>query len=89
MCVHQISSAELSAPIERRPSTPNSPLASPSINGAPRALHPDNPRAVTSASAPTTPSLALPGGFGGEEEEAEDWGGDLMDVNDDEGDWGA
>lgn len=32
--------------------------------------------------------MSIPGGFGGSEEgETEDWGGDLMDVNDDEGDW--
>lgn len=36
-------------------------------------------------------SLSLPGGFGllddEEDGETEDWGGDLMDVNDDDGDW--
>lgn len=32
-------------------------------------------------------SPSIPGGFGVEEGETEDWGGDLMDVNDDEGDW--
>ncbi|KAK4053841.1 Nuclear aminoacylation-dependent tRNA export pathway component [Microbotryomycetes sp. JL201] len=74
----KLSSAELQAPIERRPSTPgHTPSATP------------NPNALSgvASSAPVTPSLQVPGGFSGNASETEDWGGDLMDVNDDEGDW--
>lgn len=38
---------------------------------------------------PISPSPSIPGSFAGDDDdEVEDWGGDLMDVNDDEGDWG-
>lgn len=33
-----------------------------------------------------SPALSLPGGF--DDGGTEDWGGDLMDVNDDAADWG-
>ncbi|KAM0792352.1 hypothetical protein ACM66B_005032 [Microbotryomycetes sp. NB124-2] len=77
----KLSSAELQAPIERRPSTPgHTPAATPNPNGFAGATS-------ASTTAPATPSLQVPGGFGGPASETEDWGGDLMDVNDDEGDW--
>ena len=37
-----------------------------------------------------SPTPSFPGSFGAtEDDEVEDWGGDLMDVNDDDGDWSA
>ncbi|CEQ39872.1 SPOSA6832_01420 [Sporobolomyces salmonicolor] len=73
--VPQLSSAELSAPIERQNSNPLSVSAPTTLN-------------LAASSAPST--AGLPGGFATEEAAAaEDWGGDLMDVNADAGDWGA
>ncbi|KAK4058806.1 Nuclear aminoacylation-dependent tRNA export pathway component [Microbotryomycetes sp. JL221] len=82
----KLSSAELQAPIERRPSTPGTtPVGTPNPNGL--ANTNVSQTMGTSSSTPVTPSLQVPGGFGSTGPEAEDWGGDLMDVNDDEGDW--
>ncbi|BGP37790.1 Nuclear aminoacylation-dependent tRNA export pathway component [Rhodotorula kratochvilovae] len=81
----KLSSAELAAPIERRDSTP---AASPALNGhGYGAQHAAQARASTDSATPS-----LPGGFdspavGGAPKGTEDWGGDLMDVNDDDGDW--
>ncbi|GAA5974494.1 hypothetical protein JCM21900_006691 [Sporobolomyces salmonicolor] len=70
----KLSSAELSAPIERQNSNPLSVSAPTTLN-------------LAASSAPST--AGLPGGFATEEAAAaEDWGGDLMDVNADAGDWG-
>ncbi|GAA6047618.1 hypothetical protein JCM3770_001591 [Rhodotorula araucariae] len=81
----KLSSAELAAPIERRDSTP---AASPALNGHGAHAAVGAPARVSTDSA--TPSL--PGGFespalGGAPKGTEDWGGDLMDVHDDDGDW--
>ncbi|GAA6019640.1 hypothetical protein JCM11491_002836 [Sporobolomyces phaffii] len=75
----KLSTAELAAPIERRGSTPTIPTAS------------------SAAGTPTFPhSGAIPGGFAFEPQTGDaegaapaiaDWGGDLMDVNDDAEDW--
>ncbi|GAA6059537.1 hypothetical protein JCM10212_006035 [Sporobolomyces blumeae] len=70
----KLSSAELAAPIERRDSTPTLPV----------------PGQATTPSGSTPQSL--PGGFAFEAQTEnggakEDWGGDLMDVNDDAEDW--
>lgn len=50
-------------------------------NASSEALRPSN----------SSSTASLPGGFGNgmeeDEEESADWGGDLMDVNDDEDDW--
>ncbi|KAK4704408.1 SCY1-like protein 1, partial [Phenoliferia sp. Uapishka_3] len=87
----KLSAAELEAPINR---------GSPQLNGNgtaalphPAHLEPHNPRVQRAASEGdmsrlSSPTSSFPGSFGGgEDEETEDWGGDLMDVNDDEGDW--
>ncbi|GAA5875530.1 hypothetical protein JCM1840_005996 [Sporobolomyces johnsonii] len=70
----KLSSAELSAPIERQNSNPL-PLSAPATPNL--------------ALSPAPSAASLPGGFANEEEAAaaEDWGGDLMDVNGDAGDW--
>lgn len=83
--VVQISSAELAAPIERRDSMPTTPALNGS--GAPAAA-----RASMDSNAPSP--APLPSGFdapapGGVAKGTEDWGGDLMDVNDDDAEWGA
>ncbi|GAA5916832.1 hypothetical protein JCM6882_006367 [Rhodosporidiobolus microsporus] len=75
----KLSSAELAAPIERRDSTPSvSGVATPTLNGANGGG--GVPRSSTDSA--TTPSL--PGGF---EKGTEDWGGDLIDVENDDADW--
>lgn len=92
----QLSSAELAAPIERRDSTP---LHSPAITNGHAHAHTQGNGSGLAASQRTstdsaTPSVSGGGGFespvvGGAPKGTEDWGGDLMDVNDDDGDWGA
>ncbi|GAA5911133.1 uncharacterized protein JCM6883_004282 [Sporobolomyces salmoneus] len=73
----KLSTAELAAPIERRVSTPSLPTATSS-----------DPNVAT---LPQSQDGTLPGGFAFEPQVAattkEDWGGDLMDVNDDTEDW--
>ncbi|GAA5874201.1 hypothetical protein JCM8547_007789 [Rhodosporidiobolus lusitaniae] len=74
----KLSSAELAAPIERRDSTPApsgaaTPTVPPSNNGAGR---------TSTDSFGAIPTL--PGGF---EKGTEDWGGDLIDVENDDADW--
>ncbi|GJN88649.1 hypothetical protein Rhopal_001615-T1 [Rhodotorula paludigena] len=79
----KISSAELAAPIERRDSMPTTPA----LNGSGAAAA---ARASMDSNAPSP--APLPGGFdapapGGVAKGTEDWGGDLMDVNDDDAEW--
>ena len=84
VCVFQLSTAELSTPIERRVSTPTFPTTT----------TPNPPPPLQNQS-------SLPGGFSFEPQietndtttkeggaVGVDWGGDLMDVNDDTEDWG-
>ncbi|KAM0753621.1 hypothetical protein T439DRAFT_377790 [Meredithblackwellia eburnea MCA 4105] len=87
----KLSPADLEAPINR--SIP-SPAPQPNGNGRPQHLDPGTGRVHRVASEGDLPSVtasptpSFPGSFGGQDdEETEDWGGDLMDVNDDEGDW--
>ncbi|GAA6029397.1 hypothetical protein JCM8097_003658 [Rhodosporidiobolus ruineniae] len=79
----KLSTAELAAPIERRSSTPVvSGAATPVVNGSSST---GVPRSSTDSFV-TTPSL--PGGFdGGVARGTEDWGGDLIDVENDDADW--
>ncbi|GAA5904553.1 hypothetical protein JCM8208_004814 [Rhodotorula glutinis] len=82
----KLSTAELAAPIERRDSAPvNGHAAPPGAYGNGQGLAP--PRTSTESATPSSS-----GGFdspvvGGAPKGTEDWGGDLMDVNDDDGDW--
>lgn len=93
---NQLSAAELQAPIDRAnpissPSSPQPPNV-PVLNG--NGFNGARPNHVHHLEAPNlqrsaSESSSIPGGFElSEEDEREDWGGDLMDVNDDEGDWG-
>ncbi|GAA5978305.1 hypothetical protein JCM10908_004306 [Rhodotorula pacifica] len=75
----KLSSAELAAPIERQaPTPPVSMPVTPDTNGRPR-------DASLSIDSNGHDGGLL--GAGGLSKPAEDWGGDLMDVNDDDGDW--
>uniref|UniRef100_A0A0K3CH41 FGENESH: predicted gene_7.86 protein n=1 Tax=Rhodotorula toruloides TaxID=5286 RepID=A0A0K3CH41_RHOTO len=77
----KLSSAEMAAPIERRDSSQSiSSVNAPATNGA---TVPASRTSTDSASA----SPQVPGGFGGVAKGTEDWGGDLIDVNDDDADW--
>ncbi|KAJ8295338.1 putative inactive serine/threonine-protein kinase scy1 [Rhodotorula toruloides] len=77
----KLSSAEMAAPIERRDSSQSiSSVNAPATNGA---TAPVSRTSIDSTSA----SPQVPGGFGGVAKGTEDWGGDLMDVNDDDADW--
>jgi hypothetical protein len=85
----QLSASELSAPHQL-----NQPLSTPVIsinNEAHPIVLPPPQRTLSSGGRSTSPGVSMSGSFdlGGEEEMGEDWGGDLMDVNDDEGDWGT
>lgn len=91
----KLSAAELQAPIDRAnpissPSSPQPPNV-PVLNG--NGFNGARPNHVHHLEAPNlqrsaSESSSIPGGFElSEEDEREDWGGDLMDVNDDEGDW--
>ncbi|GAA5968011.1 hypothetical protein JCM11641_003698 [Rhodosporidiobolus odoratus] len=78
----KLSTADLATPIERRPSAPPTPA----LNGAtaPAGSAAASPRASTDGS--------IPGGFDfasarGAQKGTEDWGGDLMDVENDDADW--
>ncbi|BGP53835.1 hypothetical protein JCM8202_005610 [Rhodotorula sphaerocarpa] len=81
----KLSSAELAAPIERRDETPPVSLpATPDLGTAARpAISADQGAATAAHHGRNGPSTAA----GGLTKPAEDWGGDLMDVNDDDGDW--
>ncbi|GAA6006307.1 hypothetical protein JCM10207_000598 [Rhodosporidiobolus poonsookiae] len=85
----KLSSAELAAPIERRDSSPSVPPSGaatpiPSNGFAPSAGGGAGRASIDS----TTSTPALPGGFaGGVARGTEDWGGDLMDVENDDAEW--
>jgi len=84
----QISPADLHAPIAERPASAAS-AAPPAVNGAhrPPGLEAASlQRTASTDTATTAASPAMPGGFGGGDNE--DWGGDLMNVEADEGDYG-
>ena len=93
----QLSAAELEAPINRSMSI-SSGNGNGNGNGAaalpqhldPNARVPQRALSEGDISRITSPTPSLPGSFGAtEDDEVEDWGGDLMDVNDDDGDWSA
>lgn len=76
----QLSSAELAAPIEKQVQSPSASLpVTPGINGESR-------QGRLSVDSNGTDGSSL-GAAGGLSKPAEDWGGDLMDVHDDDGDW--
>lgn len=76
----KLSSAELAAPIEKQVQSPSASLpVTPGINGESR-------QGRLSVDSNGTDGGLL-GAAGGLSKPAEDWGGDLMDVHDDDGDW--
>ncbi|BGP22651.1 other/SCY1 protein kinase [Rhodotorula toruloides] len=77
----KLSSAEMAAPIERRDSSQS--VSSASTSAANGVTVP----AYRTSTDSTSASPQVPGGFGGVAKGTEDWGGDLMDVNDDDADW--
>ena len=79
----QLSSAELAAPIEKQVQSPSASLpVTPGINGESR----QGGRLSVDSNGTDG---GLLGAAGGLSKPAEDWGGDLMDVHDDDGDWSA
>ncbi|GAA5949077.1 hypothetical protein JCM10213_007084 [Rhodosporidiobolus nylandii] len=76
----KLSATELAAPIERRDS--GTGATTPVLNGAGANGSGATPRVSTDSLGATIPSL--PGGF---DRAPEDWGGDLMDVENDDADW--
>ncbi|GAA5972574.1 hypothetical protein JCM8115_000271 [Rhodotorula mucilaginosa] len=76
----KLSSAELAAPIEKQVQSPSASLpVTPGVNGESR-------QSRLSVDSNGTDGSSL-GAAGGLSKPAEDWGGDLMDVHDDDGDW--